>query len=526
MCTVIAVGPQASADGSTWLSHSDTGPDSRIRKVPAQDHAPGTLAEVHWGLQEIRSPDLQDHGEVIGHIEQVTHTHAYFHSAYSHINEHQLALAESTTSQRPELQCPRGEGEQIMTIEQAMVFALQRCRRARDAVALVGKLMERHGFLSSCGDGSELLVAADPHDLWVFEVVGVGRGWQRDSGEPGAVWAARRIPDDHVFVAANWSVLAELDVDDHDNVLACSHLRSFAQARGWARPDDDGRRFNWRETYCPIPREWATGRLWAFYSDVAANLRVWPQRRLEGGQSWRTIDAYGQEVESLDIYPMSVKPERRLGRDDLTAFHRSTLEGTVYDMTEQPAWYVMDEKGQLGKSPLATPFPGPELRRLLKLTPRRPVARHFGHYTSICQLRRDRPDDIAGVYWVALDNPLVSTWVPIPLATSSVHESFSTHDPEQFSEASARWCIDFVDNLMRLEFQTALPLLQSLREPFEARLLERWTRLDQELAEEPDKQRRADAATAFVHAVMGELPLLYRQIREQMLVKLTNNRWV
>ena len=524
MCTVIAVGPQASADGSTWLSHSDTGPDSRIRKVPAMDHPPGSFAAVHWGLQEIRNADLQDHGDVIGHVEQVAHTFAYFHSAYSHINEHQLALAESTTSQRPELQCPRGEGEQIMTIEQAMVFALQRCRRAREAVALVGELMERHGFLSSCGEGSELLVAADPREMWVFEVVGVGRGWKRSGGEPGAVWAARRIPQDHVLIAANWSVLAELDLEDSDNVMTCPHLRSFAVERGWAQPDS-GTRFNWRDTYCPIPREWATGRLWAFYSEVTPGLRTWPQRRLEGPQRWRTLDAYGQEVESLDIYPTSIRPEKLLGREDLMAFHRSALEGTVYDTTEQPAWYVMDDKGQLGKSPLATPFPGPELRRLLKLTPRRPVARHFGHYTSICQLRRDRPDDVAGVYWVSLDNPLVSTWVPIPLATASVHESFSTHDPAQFSEASARWCIDFVDNLMRLEFQTALFTLQELRAPFEAEWLQRWTRLDRELADEPDTHRRAEAATAFVHAMMAEVPVLYRRIREQMLVKLTNNRW-
>jgi dipeptidase len=525
MCTVIAIGPHASADGSTWLTHSDTGADSRIRKIPAQDHPPGARAAVHWGLQEIHGPDLQHHGEVTGHIAQIAHTHAYFHSAYSHINEHQLALAESTTSQRPELRCPRGEGEQIMTIEQAMVFALQRCRRAREAVALVGELMERHGFLSSCGDGSELLVAADPHERWVMEIVGVGRGWQRASGEPGGIWAARRIPDDHVFVAANWSVLAEVDIDDRENVMACAHLRRFAEQRGWVREGGRGP-FRWRDTYCPIPREWATGRLWAFYSDVAPSLRAWPERRLDGAQRWRTLDAYGQEVEPLDIYPFSVKPERLLTRDDLVAFHRSALDGTVYDMTEQPAWYVMDEQGQLAKSPLATPFPGPELRRLLKLTPRRPVARHFGHYTALCQLRRDRPDDVAGVYWVALDNPLVSAWVPIPLAVTSVHESFSTHDPDQFSEASARWCIDFVDNLMRLEFQTALPILKSLREPFEAALLQRWSRLDDELAAEPDAARRADIATAFSQAAMSELTVLYRRIREQMLVRLTNNRWV
>jgi len=35
-CTIIAVGKKASADGSNIISHTDTGPDSRIFVVPAQ----------------------------------------------------------------------------------------------------------------------------------------------------------------------------------------------------------------------------------------------------------------------------------------------------------------------------------------------------------------------------------------------------------------------------------------------------------------------------------------------------------
>lgn len=90
---------------------------------------------------------LNDNGEILGYIPQVEQTYTYFQSAYSHINEYQLCIGESTTSQRPELQVNKGEGKQIMTVEQAMIFALQRCKTAEEALTLITSLMEKYGFL-------------------------------------------------------------------------------------------------------------------------------------------------------------------------------------------------------------------------------------------------------------------------------------------------------------------------------------------------------------------------------------------
>ena len=522
MCTVIAIGPLASLDGSTLLSHSDSGQDSRVRKVPAQHHPPGARAPVHWGLQNIIKPGLDYYGEVIGEIEQVPHTFAYFHSAYSHLNEHQLAIAESTTSQRPELKCARGEGEQIMSVEQAMVFALQRCRLAREAVLLIGELMERHGFLSSCGDGSELLCLADPDEIWILEIVGVGPGWRADAGQPGAIWAARRMAADHALVVANWSILRELDLSDSERYLACAHVQSYAIERGWFQPAS-GRPFDWQQAYIPLPHEWASSRLWLFYTDVAPGLRPWPARHL-GSDRHATLDAYHQVVEPLDIYPFSTAPERKLGLADVMAFHRSTFEGTIYDITEQPQWQVADAAGHLAKSPLATPFPSPDLRRLLRLTHRRPVARHFGHLSMICQLRRGLPADIAGVYWLALDNPHVSTWIPMHVGIAALHPSFSDYDPEQFSAASARWCIDFVDNLMQLAYQEALPILLEQRANFEAELMAGWQALDARLKDEPSETQRRALATAFAQASMASVPVFYTALRDRLITRLTHKR--
>ena len=124
-CTIIAVGKKVSADGSVIISHTDCGADNRIRVVHGQTFKPGAMAPVHWGIQDIHRP-LDDFGDILGYIPQVERTYTYFHSAYPHMNKHQLAIAESTTSQREELKLDMAVCKQIMTVEQAQAFALQR----------------------------------------------------------------------------------------------------------------------------------------------------------------------------------------------------------------------------------------------------------------------------------------------------------------------------------------------------------------------------------------------------------------
>ena len=123
-CTIIAVGKDASADGSVLISQTDSGQDTRIYVVHGRKFEPGSKAPVYFGIQDA-TLELEDDGDILGYIPQAEETYTYFHTAYSHINEHQLAIAESTTDQREELKVTRETGGQIMTIEQAMIFALQ-----------------------------------------------------------------------------------------------------------------------------------------------------------------------------------------------------------------------------------------------------------------------------------------------------------------------------------------------------------------------------------------------------------------
>lgn len=522
-CTVIAVGKKASADGSVILSHTDAGPDSRIYVVPAARHKPGSKAAVHWGIQDPSRP-LRDDGEVLGHIPQAAETYAYIHSAYPHLNEHQLAIAESTINQRPELVALHGSARQIMTVEQAEVFALQRCRKARDAVKLIGSLMEEYGFLPSSGDGGEALVVGDPGEAWVLEIFGVGPGWTPGSGRPGAIWAAQRLGDDQALVIPNWSIIKEIRADDAENFMVSANYLSEAIARGWYDPKS-AKPFVWQEAYAPLPVEFATSRFWLFYSTFMPNLARWPERRL-GADPMATINPYHQLVEPLSLYPFSAAPEKKISLQDVIAFQRSVFAGTIYDFTAQPQWLVADGKGGMQVSPLATPFPGRDLRALLKLSNRRPVARHRGHYGMVCQLRSWLPDAIGGVYWVYQDNPYASPYVPVYAGCSDTAACYQEYDPERYSDRSARWTIDAVDNLCSLRFQDAARVVGEMRAPFEEKIFADQERIEKEaLARYRNNPRQAKAfLTGYCRGLMEQVPPLYVRIRERLLTLFTNNR--
>lgn len=472
-CTIIAVGKKASADGSVIISQTDNGDDCRIRIVPAMDFPKGSKAAVYWGIQNINQP-LDKYGEVLGYIPQVEHTYQYFHDAYSHMNEHQLAIAESTTSMREELKIKREESKQIMTIEQAQIFALQRYTKARDAVKFIGELMNKYGFLPSCVDESESLVIADPNEAWILEVIAVGPGWDPKSGKPGAIWAAQRIPDDHALVIPNWLIIKEINPNDTANFMVSPNYKSFAVEKGWYNPNGN-KPFVWQDVYAPTAREWATDRFWLFYSTYAPHYANWPKRNLKS--PFDGINDYIQYVEPLSMYPTSVKPERKISVQDVIAFQRSVFEGTIYDMSEDPDWYIPGKDGKMYKSPLATPFPTTEMRKLLDINNRRNVSR--GGYGMVAQLRSWLPDPIGGVYWVYEDNQRVGMYFPLYCGITKVNTKLNNYDPTTFNPESVKWAIDFVDNLLYLRWQDAYKDVVEARTPLENRIFNEQKDIDQ-----------------------------------------------
>jgi len=525
-CTVIGVGKLASADGSVITSHTDCCSECRIQVVPGRTFPKGSLAPVHWGMVYFGAEDgrkalpLGDFGKVIGHIPQVEKTFTHFHTGYSQMNERQLAIGESTCSQRSELNVNFVEGitRQIMTIEQAQVFALERCSTAREAVRLIGSLMETYGFLPSCG-GSEALCIADPSELWVMEIFSVGPKWTPETSKPGAIWAARRVPDDHVVVIANHVRLREINPKDPDVLVSPNYMQA-AIDRGWYDPSE-GRPFIWQDAYSPLIREGSLSRMWLVYSTIAPAFKAWPKRSLRDPAGPGTL--YAQPIEGATFYPFSVKPEKKLSVQDVIAFQRSVFEDTIYDMTWDPAWMVPGASGKAEKSPMATPFLPGDMEKIMRIRHHRTIATQG--YGMVAQLRSWLPDAVGGIYWFYVDNPYVSAYVPVYAGVTDVSPLYKTYDYNEFSEDSARWAVDFVEKLMLLRWQFAVKDLKEARDPLENSFFTEQAEVDQKAVDllQKDRARGTKYLTDLTISRMEKVVQLFRDLRKKLLTKYTGD---
>ncbi len=521
-CTIIVAGKNATTDGSVIVSHTDAGPDCRIHVVPGQKFQKGALAPVYWGMVDLGRP-LGNYGDTLGFIPQVRETYTYFQSAYPQMNEYMLAIGESTTSQRKELQLDLSVANQIMTVEQAQAFALQRCKTAAEALELITYLMETYGFRPSCVGESEDLVLADPNEAWVLELFSVGNDWKPGSGKPGVIWAAQRVADDEVLIIPNWSIIKEIDIDDTKNFRASSNYMQEAINRGWYNPAS-GKPFIWQEVYTPVAREWATSRFWLFYSEVAPENTEWPDRYTTN--PFAGDQDYIQYVEPLSMYPFSVKPDNKISVQDIMDFQRSTFTGTIYDKENAPCWYYPDTNGELIKSDHATPFPTADMRKVLGINMRRNVARARGEYGMIAQLRRWLPREVGGIYWFYVDNAYTSPYVPMYAGITDVAECYKRYNTEMFDDNSIRWAVDFVDNLLYLRWQQAVKDLHEIRDPLEQSFFDEQKEVDKKFEElykkSPKKAKKY--LTDLTIERQEKVLKLYQDLRIKLITKYTNNK--
>jgi dipeptidase len=323
-----------------------------------------------------------------------------------------------------------------------------------------------------------------------------------------------------VAVVPNWSVIKEIDLSRPDYFMASKNYKKVAIEHGWYDPAS-GKPFIWQEVYSPTPREWATSRFWLFFSTFAPQHK-WPDKTLSA--PLKGYDAYHQYLEPLSTYPFSVKPERKLSVQDVIAFQRSVFEGTIYDMTADTDWLVQDGRGGLKKSPLTTPFPTRDMRELLDITWRRMVSR--GGYGMVAHLRGWLPSEIGGIYWFYLDNQHTSTYVPIYTGVQEISPLYKKYDPDRFTEDSARWAIDFVDNLLYLRWQNAIKDLRDVRDPLEAEFFAKIGDIDEEalklLKKDPESAKKY--LTEFTRTSMERTVNMYRELRNLLITKYTNNK--
>ena len=176
-CTSIMVGKQASTDGSVITSHTcDGNYRTWMDIVPAATYERDTTLEVFSGRMHTEYANDRTKMTLKGTIPQVRSTYQFLNTAYPCLNEKQLGIGETTITGRKELVNKEG----MFMIEELEMIVLQRCTKSRDAIRLMGQLIEQYGY----GDWGECLTIADPEEVWHFEVTSASRPISRAS--PGS----------------------------------------------------------------------------------------------------------------------------------------------------------------------------------------------------------------------------------------------------------------------------------------------------------------------------------------------------
>ncbi|MCR4424860.1 MAG: C69 family dipeptidase [Firmicutes bacterium] len=516
-CTDVVVGKNASRDGSTITSHtcdeggyggggSGIGYDARIRVVPGQTFPEGSTFTVYRQTCEAgpSAPLI-----VVGEIPQVEKTYTYFHVAYPFLNEHGLAIGETTIAQREEL-VPSDRA--ILTIEQLEILALQRCKTAREAIVVIGELAERYGFQSSCASMGECITLADGNEAWVMEIYGVGPFWTPDSGEPGAIWVARRVGDDQVCVVPNVSRIGVIEEGNLDFMYSKSY-KDVAIENGWYDPAS-GEPFNITTAYTPETGSWSAdsmwirNRLWYIYSLLCPS------------QTW-DHDA------PLSAYPFSVKPEKKVSVQDVIAFQRSSFEGTEHSLADLPAWFVPDGKGGKTKSPLATPFITDDMANLLCFENERPVSRYNCSYGFVAEVRSWLPEPVKACLWYYNDNPATSMYVPVYNGVTELPVSWRTNDRFQYSRNSAWWAFATVDQYAGFRFQDAIKDIAAARDPVEAGFFAMQPCIERVAAEiwARDPAAARSFITGYTSMCMKKAESTYWELADLLMCKYVNNQY-
>lgn len=423
-CTNFLVGKKASADGSTFITYNadSYGMFGRLVYYPAAHHAPGTMRQIIDG-------DTNEHH---GEIAEAPVTY----SVMGNINEHQVAITETTFGGREELVDTAG----IIDYVSLMAIALQRSKTAREAIGVMTSLVQEYGYASS----GESFSIADPNEVWILEMIGKG------SGRRGTVWVAVRIPDDCIAVHANQSRIHKFDLKDKKNVLYSKDVISFARERGYFKGKDAD--FSFADAYAPADfgsQRYCDARAWSFFNKWVDGM----DRYLD------FVD--GKHIGTSEVMPLYFKPNRPVTLKELMMSNRDHYEGTPFDITHDAGAGIYESPYR--PTPLSFEVDGKQYFN------ERPISTQQSAFTVVAQLRGNLPNAIGGILWFGNDDPNMIAYTPVYCCADLVppcYDKIAANDVT-FSWDNAFWVCNWVANMTYPRYSQLFPSVEAVRDRLE-----------------------------------------------------------
>ena len=436
-CTNFLVTPGASVNGTSMITYAA---DAHVLYgelyfKPAADYPPGSFLDVYeW-----------DTNKFLGRIPQLSHTF----SVVGNMNEHQVAIGETTYGGRSELRDTTG----LIDYGSLIYITLQRARTAREAVKIMGELVADYGYHSS----GESFSIADPHEVWILELIGKGTEMVTEGGKTynknkGAVWVAVKIPDGYVSGHANQARIQQFPLNDPENCIYAPDVISFAREKGYYEGTDEA--FSFSDTYAPISfggARFCDMRVWSFCKDINGDM-----------------DPYFDYVKGKDLenrMPLYIKPDRKLSNKDLMNFMRDHLEGTELDMSKDA-----------GAGPFGLPYRWRpltwELDGKMFVNERTTATQQTG-FSFVAECRSMKPDWLGGILWFGIDDASATTYVPMYCGMTKIPDSYAVGNGDllTYSETSAFWTFSFVSNFSYLRYNVMMEDVRKVQTELEEKFI-------------------------------------------------------
>lgn len=424
-CTNFIVGKKASADGSVFISYSadSYGMSGFVAHFPAAIHPEGTMREIYnW-----------DSGDYLGCIPEARRTY----NVLGNINEHQVAIAETTFGGREELVDTTG----IIDYGSLIYIALQRSKTAREAIDVMTSLVQEYGYYSS----GESFSIADKNEAWILEMIGKG------DKEKGAVWVAIRIPDDCISAHANQARIRKFDMKDKENVRYSKDVIKFARKMGYFDGKDED--FDFAAAYCPADfggLRYCDARVWSFFNMFGAE-------DMNKYLAWASGDATAEPM------PLYMKPKAPVSLKNMQDGMRDHYEGTPFDVTKDLGAGPFNMPYRL--SPLSFKVDGKEYFN------ERPISTFQTAFTFIAQLRSFMPDAVGGVMWFGTDDANMVVFTPVYCCATEVPDCYKEcyADPVEFSWKSSFWVFNWVANMIYPKYSMVIEDMRGVQSALETK---------------------------------------------------------
>lgn len=451
-CTNFLVGKKASKTGSTMISYAADSHQlyGELYYQAAADHAPGAMRPViDWDSQR-----------PLGQIREVPHTYR----RVGNVNEWQVTVAESTWGGDLSLM----DTTAIVDYGSLIYIALERSKTAREAIDVMTQLVAEYGYASE----GETFSIGDPNEIWVMDLIGKGTPGApicegKTTGEKGAVWVARRIPDDcisghanqariHQFPQAKAKLNKKLNrYEVGDSCIYSADLISFARRCGkYEGADKD---FDFARAYGEKDHtafRGCDGRVWAYFNHFKAGMDKY----------FPFIDMKcSPDCPQDSILPLYVKPDRLLSHRDVQNAMRDHFEGTPLDMTQD-----------IGAGPFHSPYRWrPMVWEIDGKTylHERAVSTQQTGFVFVAEMRGWLPREVGAKTWFTVDDANTATFCPIYNNILEAPLCFRQGEADMltFSWNSAFWMNNWVAQQVYARYEPMMADVKLVRDSLEDR---------------------------------------------------------